>query len=54
MWCFPQTNTFNLLSARLVSKDASINKARPVKLLNGTQNVWASNLSDRKIWIKLE
>ena len=30
----------------------SINTARPVrtaKLLNGTQNVWASDLSDRKI-----
>jgi hypothetical protein len=27
----------------------SINTARTVKLLNGTQNVWASDLSDRKI-----
>jgi hypothetical protein len=25
------------------------NTARPVKLLNGTQNIWASDLSDRKI-----
>ena len=32
----------------------SINTARPVKLLNETQNIWASDLSDRKIWITLE
>ena len=27
----------------------SINTARPVKLLNETQNVWASDLPDQKI-----
>jgi hypothetical protein len=27
----------------------SINTAKPVKLLNGTQNIWASDLSDQKI-----
>jgi hypothetical protein len=31
-----------------------INTVRTVKLLNGTQNVWASDLSDWKILIKLE
>ena len=32
----------------------SINMAKPVKLLNETQNIWASDLSNRKILITLE
>jgi hypothetical protein len=32
-----------------ITMGASINTVRTVKLLNGTQNIWASDLSDRKI-----
>ena len=38
----------------IVVRALSINTASPVKLLNETQNVWALDLLDRKIYIKLE
>jgi hypothetical protein len=46
-----------VMDLNLSPRALSINTAKPartVKLLNETQNIWASDLSDRKILITLE